>query len=94
VGIACEKGATFEERRDQAAGALRRLGIEYPVLVSTLDGSCPLQQKLRVQFYPTLVLLDRDGRILQFEQGATDATLGRIDRSITTAARDDTSRLE
>jgi thiol-disulfide isomerase/thioredoxin len=94
VGIACEKGSSLEERRARAAGAVQRLGIDYPVLLSTLDGSCPLQQALRVQFYPTMVLLDRDGRILQFEQGATDATLGRIDRSIVSASRDAPFRLD
>jgi peroxiredoxin len=87
VGIACEKAATFEERRAAAAGAVQRLAIDYPVLLSTLDGSCPLQQALNVQFYPTMVLIDRDGRILHTEQGATDATLARTDHSITLALR-------
>jgi len=87
IGVACEKGATFEERRAKAAGAVKRLGINYPVLLSSMDGSCPLQQAFQVQFYPTMVLLDRDGRILHTERGATDATLGRTDRSIATALR-------
>jgi thiol-disulfide isomerase/thioredoxin len=87
VGIACEKAASFEERRAAAAGAVQRLGIDYPVLLSTLDGSCPLQQALNIQFYPTMVLIDRDGRILHTEQGATDATLGRTDRSIALALK-------
>jgi hypothetical protein len=34
-----------------------------------------------------MVLIDRDGRILHTEQGATDATLGRTDRSISLALR-------
>jgi hypothetical protein len=55
------------------------------VLVSTKGGSCPVQQALQVQFYPTLVLLDRDGRILAREQGATDTTLIRIDKAIAQA---------
>jgi thiol-disulfide isomerase/thioredoxin len=87
VGIACEKAAPFAERRAAAAGAVQQLGIDYPVLVSTLDGTCPLQRALNVQFYPTMVLIDRDGRILHTEQGATDATLGRTDRSISLALR-------
>jgi peroxiredoxin len=88
IGIACEKGKTFEARRDAAAVAAGKLGINYPVLVTTMDGTCPVQQALRVQFYPSMVLLDREGRILQFEQGATDATLGRIDRAIAKAVRE------
>src|SRR5262249_22742784 len=87
VGIACEKGTTFQQRRAAAAGAVQRLGITYPVLLSTMDGSCPLQQALQIQFYPTMVLLDRNGRILHTERGATDATLGRTDRAIASALR-------
>jgi peroxiredoxin len=94
VGIACEKAASFEERRAAAAGAVQRLAIDYPVLLSTLDGSCPLQQALNVQFYPTMVLIDRDGRILHTEQGATDATLARTDRSIALAIRKTEASLE
>jgi hypothetical protein len=34
-----------------------------------------------------MVLLDRDGRILAREHGATELTLGRMDRAITAALR-------
>ena len=51
-----------------------------------------VQQALKVQFYPTMVLVDRDGRILHLEQGATDATLGRTDRSIASVLRDPDDR--
>ena len=94
IGVACEKASTFEGRRDAAIAAARKLGINYPVLVTTMDGDCPVQRALQVQFYPTMVLLDREGHILQFEQGATDTTLGRIDRAIATAIRDDGRRGE
>ena len=52
------------------------------MLVSSMDGSCPVQKALQVQFYPTMVLVDRNGRMLGREQGATDVTLARIDRAI------------
>ncbi len=94
IGIACEKGPTLEARRDAAAAAAGKLGINYPVLVTTMDGACPVQQALQVQFYPSMVLVDREGRILQFEQGATDTTLGRIDRTIARAVRDGDGRVE
>ena len=94
VGIACETGAKPEERLASAAKAARKLGINYLVLVSSKDGSCPLQNAFQVQFYPTMVVLDRDGRILHVEQGATDATLGRTSRSIATALKDAESRVE
>jgi peroxiredoxin len=92
IGIACEKGATLDARGQAAAAAARKLGINYPVLVTTRDGTCPVQRALQVQFYPSMVLLDRDGNILQFEQGATDTTLGRIDRAVAKALRDSDGR--
>ena len=88
IGIACEKGATLEARRAAAAAAARKLGVKYPVLVTGMDGNCPVQRALQVHFYPSMVLLDREGNILQFEQGATEATLGRIDRAIAKAVRE------
>jgi peroxiredoxin len=93
IGIACEKGATLEDRRASATKAAKKLGITYPVLVSTMDGKCPLQNAFLVQFYPTIVVLDRDGRILHMERGATDATLGRTERSIVAALQEADSRL-
>jgi thiol-disulfide isomerase/thioredoxin len=85
LGIACEKGSTLPERRATASKAVQELGITYPVLLSSKEGSCPVQQALQVQFYPTMILLDRDGKLLAREQGATEATMARIDRAINTA---------
>jgi len=87
IGVACEKGTSLQERQASADKAARGLKINYSVLVSSVDGSCPVQQGMQVQFYPTMVLLRRDGRIIQREQGATDATLARIDRAIATALK-------
>jgi thiol-disulfide isomerase/thioredoxin len=94
VGVACEKAAAPADRRASAAKAMQELGINYPVLLSGMDGSCPVQQALQIHFYPTLVLLDRDGRLLAREQGATDATLPRMDRAITAALRSHDNRAE
>ncbi len=87
VGIACEKAAAPADRRAAALKAMHELGITYPVLLSGMDGSCPVQQALQIQFYPTLVLVDREGRLLAREQGATDATLPRMDRAVASALR-------
>jgi thiol-disulfide isomerase/thioredoxin len=92
IGIACEKGQSPQGRQANAANAVKALGINYPVLVTSKGGSCPVQQALQIQFYPTLVLLDRDGRILAMERGATDATLTRMDRAIASALRDSGAR--
>lgn len=87
VGIACEKGSTLPDRRTSAGKAIQELGITYPVLLSSKEGSCPVQQALQIQFYPTMILLDRDGKLLAREQGATEVTMARIDRAINTALR-------
>jgi thiol-disulfide isomerase/thioredoxin len=85
IGIACEKAANAADRQATAAKAVAQLGITYPVLLSSRDGSCPLQEALQIQFYPTMVLLSRDGRLLAREHGATDVTLPRMDRAIAMA---------
>ncbi len=85
IGIACEKAAAQRNRQTSAAKATRELGINYPVLLSGRDGTCPLQKALQIQFYPTMVLLSRDGKLLAREQGATDVTLPRMDRAIALA---------
>jgi thiol-disulfide isomerase/thioredoxin len=94
IGIACEKGETLAERRASAAKAARQLGINYPVLVSSMDGNCPLQNAFQVQFYPTMVVLDRNGRIRHIERGATDVTLGRTERTIASALEEADRRVE
>ncbi len=91
VGIACEQEAQAEKAA-RVAEFTRRLGINYTVLLSTMDGTCPLQNALQVQFYPTMVLLDRGGQILWRDRGATESTLARLDkvlesRSTATMAR-------
>ncbi len=87
IGIACEKAASPHDRQASAAKAVQELKINYPVLLSGRDGSCPLQQALQVQFYPTIVLVSRDGTLLSREHGATDITLPRLDRAIASALR-------
>ncbi len=94
VGVACEKAAAAKDRQASAVKAVRELGITYPVLLSSRDGSCPLQEALQIQFYPTMVLLSRDGKLLAREQGATDITLSRMDRAIASALRSQGSRAD
>ena len=65
--------------------AVRRLGLNFPVLLAPADGSCPVAGALEVQYFPTLVLLDREGRVVHRETGATGETLMRLDRAIAAA---------
>jgi thiol-disulfide isomerase/thioredoxin len=91
VGIACEKDAPSQAAR-RVAEAAESLKINYPVLLSRNDGSCPLQGALHIQAYPTLVLVDREGRVLWWDQGATPATLARLDRMIASPPREGETR--
>lgn len=93
VGIACEREETPPAQRlATVAQVSKKLGINYTVLVSSLDGTCPLQKALHVQAYPTLILVDRQGRILWQDQGATRTTMARLDRMLTMAAKPDGRR--
>jgi thiol-disulfide isomerase/thioredoxin len=81
VGIACER-VPAKDRDAKVAAAVKDLKIAYPVLTTTMDGTCPVQEAFQIQFYPTMILLDRQGRVLRREEGATDSTLARMDRFI------------
>jgi len=93
IGIACEREETpAPERAAAVAKAVKKLGINYPILVTSTDGSCPLQKALHVQAYPTLILVDRQGRVLWQDQGATRLTMARLDRMISIATKPDARR--
>lgn len=81
VGVACEQDAPGQST-PRVAKVARGLKVNYPVLLSRNDGSCPLQKALHIQAFPTMILLDREGRVLWRDQGATPATLSRLDRMI------------
>ncbi len=91
LGIACE-AETPEAASPKVAETIRRLNVNYPVLLSSNDGSCPLQEALHIQAFPTMVLVDREGRILWRDQGATPATLARLDRILALSSKDETAR--
>jgi len=88
VGIACEPD-TFEKATTRVAETARRLKVNYPILLSRNDGSCPLQEALHVQAFPTMVLVDREGRVLWRDQGATPTTLARLDHFLETSTGSD-----
>ncbi|MFO0910040.1 MAG: redoxin domain-containing protein [Isosphaeraceae bacterium] len=92
VGIACESEAPDVSARKVKAKA-DALRINYPLMLSRNDGSCPVQEALHVQALPTLILLDRQGRILWRGEGATPATLARLDHMIASATNTSASRV-
>ncbi len=92
VGIACER-ADPEARKALVDEATRKLGINYSILLSGMDGKpCPVLEKLQVQAFPTLFLLDRTGQIRWRGTGATPSTLDRLDRVLASSSRAETVR--
>jgi thiol-disulfide isomerase/thioredoxin len=83
VGIAYEEG-TNAERQKKVAMAADRYGINFPLLMGGSGGAenCPVRKALDVRVYPTMVLLDRDGRVLWKDQGVTPSSLGRLDKAL------------
>ena len=78
----CEVGAIASRDGELARATAERLGINYPLLLSSTEDPCPLQEALHVQAYPTMILVDRQGQILWRDQGSTPITLARLDRVI------------
>ena len=86
VGIAYEKAGSTAERVAAVGESARKLGINYQVLLGDME-TCPLQAAFHVQAYPTMILLDRQGRVLWRDQGSSAGTLARLDRVIDAQAR-------
>ena len=88
VGIAYEQ-VNDEDRTESVADAAQKLGINYPVLLGATEGISPLRDALHVQVYPTMILLDRQGRVLSRQEGATAQNFARLDRAVQTALQPD-----
>lgn len=78
VGIACEYGNTSKAAA-RVRGLQQELHIDYTVLASPLEQTCPVRDYFRVQRYPTLVLVDRRGQIHFHATGGDAATLARLE---------------
>jgi thiol-disulfide isomerase/thioredoxin len=85
VGIAYEEG-TLAQGAEAAGKHAREAGVNYPVLLGR-ERDCPVRTALEVDVYPSLVLLDRSGRILWRGKGATPDTLRGLDRAVADALR-------
>lgn len=91
VGVACESDSPRASSA-KVTETVRRLNVNYPVLLSRNDGSCPLQEALHISAFPTMILVDRQGRVLWRDQGATPATLARLDRMLAPGPKGETRR--
>lgn len=72
---------------EKRAAKLKELGrdlkINYPILIAGLQDEDAVRSTLQVWFYPTMILIDREGRLVHREAGATAETLAKMDRAIT-----------
>src|SRR5262249_37421478 len=68
VGIAYEEG-TPQERCQKVNRLRQRLGINYRLLMGSDRSQCPVKIQFGVVAFPTLVLLDEDGRIIWRSEG-------------------------
>lgn len=68
VGIAYENGTLGEQVR-QVQNVRERLQINYRLLLGSDPTSCPVKSQFGIHLFPTLVLLDANGRIIWQREG-------------------------
>jgi thiol-disulfide isomerase/thioredoxin len=74
IGVAYEQEGTPEEQCRKLKSFRDRRGINYHLLLGGRMDSCPLQKHFNVHSFPTLILLDEKGHVLQrYDQGLTPA---------------------
>jgi thiol-disulfide isomerase/thioredoxin len=72
VGIAYESGA-LSDKQKAIRPVRERYGINYTILLGGGGkGPCPMRKELGVRAFPTLVLLDGNGRIIFRTEGLTE----------------------
>lgn len=81
IGVACEYGDTSEAVAT-AERTRTELGIQYPLLVSPLEDASEFRDYFHVEKYPTLILIDRQGKVLYQAAGGDDATFAELEQSI------------
>ena len=67
LGVACESDAS-NVAAPRVAATAAKLHVNYPIVISRNDGSGPLEEAMQVQAFPTMVLVDRQGRVLWRDQ--------------------------
>jgi thiol-disulfide isomerase/thioredoxin len=82
VGIAYEQGPAGE-RVTRVREVRDQLGVNYPILMGNID-SCPILEKFGVRHYPTLVLVDRSGRVLWREEGPEKKHFEQLEKLLKT----------
>jgi thiol-disulfide isomerase/thioredoxin len=80
VGIAYEEGALQEQIR-KVSSVRDRMGINYRLLLGS-GSSCPVRTQFAINAFPTLILLDRDNRIIWRAEGLDAYKLQELDTII------------
>jgi thiol-disulfide isomerase/thioredoxin len=78
IGIAYEQG-TPEERVQKVDRVRQRLQINYRLLMGSDPMQCPVRVQFGVQAYPTLVLLDDNGRIIWRSEGLGKDSIAELE---------------
>jgi thiol-disulfide isomerase/thioredoxin len=86
IGIDYESCASVPEQMMRARRVCARLGVNYRVLLGTDDpqqpARCPVRQQFGVTSWPTLVLLDENGRILWRSEGLDGSKVHELEMII------------
>ena len=81
VGIACEYGNTSAALK-AANDAVSQFGIQYPVVVSPMEEKSEIRDHFGVSAYPTVILLDRSGKVHYKGEGGDPDSMKRLDAAI------------
>ncbi len=84
LGVAYEKG-TLQEKQQALEKALQRLNLtfQYRLLFGGGGpGKCPLAEQLEQHYYPTMILLDENGKILYRAEGIDPQTMYELEATI------------
>jgi thiol-disulfide isomerase/thioredoxin len=92
LGIACESG-DLAGRRARVARIRSQLHVPYPLLIDEGDDNLLVRDNFGVVSYPTLVLLDKSGKVIWRSETAEAADLNQLENLLknhlnSTASRD------
>jgi thiol-disulfide isomerase/thioredoxin len=78
IGIACEQGP-ISERAARVAKIRNQLHVPYPLLLDEGSDKLLVRDHFGVDAFPTLILLDRSGKVLWRSEGPDQADLARLE---------------
>jgi thiol-disulfide isomerase/thioredoxin len=79
VGVAYEQEESAAERAARVRAVQSQLAVRYPLLLGDESGQCPLKEQFRVGVFPTLILLDRQGREVWRAEGVNPLEFRRLE---------------